>query len=71
MKKLSTIALIAFAFLLAAVPGSKGIEQAIKLCAKLLDSALTAHKAGRSEESVRDLLGMVILVVTPMTKPGG
>jgi hypothetical protein len=46
--------------------GSKGIEQATKLCAKLLDSALAAHKAGRSEESVRDLLGMVILVVTPI-----
>ena len=46
--------------------GSKGIEQATKLCAKLLDAALAAHKAGRSEESVRDLLGMVILVVTPI-----
>jgi hypothetical protein len=46
--------------------GTKGIEQATKICAKLLDSALAAHKAGRSEESVRDLLGMVILVVTPI-----
>jgi len=52
--------------LTAAGEGSKGIEKAVKLCAKLLDSALTAHKAGRSEESVRDLLGMVILVVTPI-----
>lgn len=46
--------------------GAKGIEQATKICAKLLDSALAAHKAGRSGESVRDLLGMVILVVTPI-----
>ena len=52
--------------LTAAGAGSKGIEQATKICAKLLDSALAAHKAGRSEESVRDLLGMVILVVTPI-----
>jgi hypothetical protein len=52
--------------LTAAGEGAKGIEQATKICAKLLDSALAAHKAGRSEESVRDLLGMVILVVTPI-----
>lgn len=52
--------------LTASGPGSKSIEQATKICAKLLDSALAAHKAGRSEESVRDLLGMVILVVTPI-----
>ena len=52
--------------LTAAGAGSKGIEQASKICAKLLDSALAAHKAGRSEESVRDLLGMVILIVTPI-----
>jgi hypothetical protein len=52
--------------LTAADAGSKGIEQATKICAKLLDSALAAHKAGRSEEAVRDLLGMVILVVTPI-----
>ena len=52
--------------LTAAGAGSKGIEQATKICAKLLDSALAAHKAGRSEESVRDLLGMVILIVTPI-----
>ena len=52
--------------LTAAGAGSKGIEQASKICAKLLDSALAAHTAGRSEESVRDLLGMVILIVTPI-----
>lgn len=52
--------------LTAAGAGSKGIEQATKICANLLDSALAAHKAGRSEESVRDLLGMVILIVTPI-----
>ena len=52
--------------LTAAGAGSKGIEQATKICVKLLDSALAAHKAGRSEESVRDLLGMVILIVTPI-----
>jgi hypothetical protein len=50
----------------AAAQGPKGIEQATKICGQLLDSALAAHKAGRNEESVRDLLGMVILVVTPM-----
>ena len=52
--------------LTAAGAGSKGIEQATKICDKLLDSALAAHKAGRSEESVRDLLDMVILIVTPI-----
>ena len=46
--------------------GTKGIERATKICAKLLDSALAEHKAGRNEESVRDLLGLVILVVTPI-----
>lgn len=44
----------------------KGIELARKLCAGLLDSALAERKAGRGEESVRDLLGFVLLVVTPM-----
>ena len=44
----------------------KGIELATKLCAKLLDTALAAAKNGRNEEAVRDLLGMVLLVVTPM-----
>lgn len=47
---------------------AKGIELAVKICGRLLDSALAAHKAGRSEEAVRDLLGMVILVVTPIEK---
>jgi hypothetical protein len=54
---------------LTAAGGEKeGIEQAVKICGRLLDSALAAHKAGRSEEAVRDLLGMVILVVTPIKK---
>ena len=44
----------------------KGIELAVKICVKLLDSALAAHKAGRAEEAARDLLGLVILVVTPI-----
>ncbi len=47
---------------------NKGIEQATKICAKLLDSALDAYKAGRGSEAARDLLGMVILVVTPIEK---
>jgi hypothetical protein len=47
---------------------NKGIETATKICAKLLDSALGAYKAGRSDEAVRDLLGMVILVVTPIER---
>jgi len=46
----------------------KGIETAVRICGRLLDSALAARKAGRSEEAVRDLLGMVILVVTPIEK---
>ncbi|MEN6559540.1 MAG: hypothetical protein ABFD52_02035 [Acidobacteriota bacterium] len=47
---------------------AKGIDLAVKICGRLLDSALAAHKAGRSQEAVRDLLGMVILVVTPIEK---
>lgn len=44
----------------------KSIDLARKICAGLLDSALAEHKAGRRELAVRDLLGFVILVVTPM-----
>jgi hypothetical protein len=44
----------------------KGIELATKICLKLLDSALAERKAGRNQEAVRDLLGFVLLVVTPM-----
>jgi hypothetical protein len=44
----------------------KGIELAKKICVKLLDSALAERKAGRNERSVRDLVGFVLLVVTPM-----
>lgn len=50
----------------AAAEPKTGIDQAIKICVKLLDSALAAYKAGRSEEAARDLLSMVILVVTPI-----
>jgi hypothetical protein len=46
--------------------GAHGIEQATKICAKLLDAAAAAYRTGRNEEAVRDLLGMVILVVTPI-----
>lgn len=41
------------------------IAQVTKTCEKLLDSALTEHKAGRDVESVRCLLEFVILVITP------
>jgi len=33
---------------------------------RLVDSALTDWKAGRSEESVRSLLGYVLMVITPV-----
>lgn len=49
---------------------NKGIELAVEICGRLLDSALAAHKAGRNEDAVRDLLGMVILVVTPIKSQG-
>lgn len=45
---------------------SKGIQLATKICVRLLDEALVAYKAGRNEETVRDLLDMVLLVVTPI-----
>src|SRR5512143_2237131 len=45
--------------------GQGGLEQAAKVCAALLDSSLSAYKAGRRIEAARDLLGFVILVVTP------
>jgi hypothetical protein len=47
-------------------PRSGSIEEAKKICLKLLDSALAEHEAGRNEEAVRDLLSYVILVVTPI-----
>ena len=47
---------------------SKGIQLATKICVKLLDEALAAYKAGQNEEAVRDLLDMVLLVVTPIER---
>lgn len=44
----------------------KGIEQAVKLCADFLDSALAEHRAGRDEAAVRNLVAFVLLVVTPI-----
>ncbi len=46
-------------------PG-KGIELAVKICNRLLDSSLAAYKAGRGEEAASDLIGLVLLVVTPI-----
>jgi hypothetical protein len=48
---------------------NKGIEQATRICVRLLDSGLAAYKAGRGDEAVGDLLGMVILVITPIERP--
>jgi hypothetical protein len=42
------------------------MAQAKKLCAGLLDSALAERKAGRDLEAVRNLIGFVIMVVTPV-----
>lgn len=44
----------------------RGIKQATEICARLLDSALAEHRAGRNEAAVRDLLAFVLLVVTPI-----
>ena len=44
----------------------KGIEKAVDLCAKLLDSALAERNAGRNEAACRDLVSFVILVITPI-----
>jgi len=46
----------------------KGIEQATQICLKLLDAALAEHKAGQDTEAVRDLVGFVLLVVTPIER---
>jgi hypothetical protein len=42
------------------------MEQAKKLAQKLIDSALSELKAGRNEQSVRYLLELVLMVVTPI-----
>jgi hypothetical protein len=47
-------------------PEKKGIEKAVEICAKLLDSALAERKAGRNETAVSYLLDFVLLVVTPI-----
>jgi len=46
----------------------KGIQKAVEICGKLLDSALAEKKAGRNERAVSDLLDFVILVVTPIER---
>ena len=50
----------------AADTARKGIEKAIEISAKLLDSALADRKAGRNVEACRALLDFVILVITPI-----
>ncbi len=42
------------------------MDRAKKICVALLDAALAAIEAGRREEAVRDLVGYVIFVVTPV-----
>jgi hypothetical protein len=46
--------------------GKDSLEQAKKVCQKLLDSALAERQAGRNEESVRYLLEFVLMVITPV-----
>jgi len=46
------------------------MEQAQRICKKLVDSALTEYKAGRNEEAVRDLVGFVLMVITPIEAIG-
>lgn len=43
-----------------------GVEKAVEICRKLLDSALADRKAGRNVEACRALLDFVILVITPI-----
>jgi hypothetical protein len=42
------------------------MEQAKKVCLRLIDSALAARRAGRDEQSVRYLLEFVLMVITPI-----
>ncbi len=42
------------------------MAQAKKVCAGLLDSALAERKAGQDLEAVKNLIGFVIMVVTPV-----
>ena len=50
----------------AADSAKKGVEKAVELCAKLLDSALAERKAGRNDAACRDLVSFVILIITPI-----
>jgi len=42
------------------------MAQALKICQKLIDSALAERKAGRDEQAVRYLLEFVLMVITPI-----
>jgi len=42
------------------------VEMAIKICGRLLDSALAEMKAGNNEKAIGHILGFVIIVVTPI-----
>jgi len=42
------------------------MEQARKVGGRLIDSALAERRAGRSEQSVRHLLEIVLMVITPV-----
>jgi hypothetical protein len=42
------------------------MAQAMKICQKLIDSALAERKAGRNEQAVRYLLEFVLMVITPI-----
>jgi hypothetical protein len=46
--------------------GKDSLEQAKKVCQKLIDSAIAERQAGRDESSVRYLLEFVLLVITPI-----
>jgi len=56
----------AFAF----PPAVASIEQAKAYGRGQVDRSLAALSAGRSEEAVRELLGFVLLVITPMEAKG-
>ena len=42
------------------------MDRAKKICVALLDRALAGIEAGRREEAVRDLVGYVLFVITPV-----
>jgi len=43
-----------------------GMNAAVKVCARFLESALAELKAGNNEKAVRHILDFVILVITPV-----